>query len=176
MQLNQCEIYLYKSQYVRHVFRLRFTQIKIGHFLLLLFFPFLTSPLYVKRSKTCFFIRFPEYYPPLSSLGFCWMRLACSSWPRDVHLTIVNVLCLSTRVYICRWGRGLVTIITFFFLRLRANSSRPFDLRHDAQLLFAHAGAYISMGVFIYQWDQNTIGMYVFSTENVFVWRTFPSE
>lgn len=48
MQLNQCEIYLYESQYVRHVFWLRFTQIKIGHFLLLLFFPFLTSPLYVK--------------------------------------------------------------------------------------------------------------------------------
>ncbi len=106
--------YLYKSQYVRHVFWLRFTQIKIGHFLLLLFFPFLTSPLYVKRSKTCFFIRFPEYYPPLSSLGFCWMGLACSSWPRDVHLTIVNVLCLSTRVYICRWGRGLVTIRFFY--------------------------------------------------------------
>lgn len=46
--IKQCEVYLYHSQYVRHVFGLRFTQIKIGHFLLLLFFPFLTSPLYVK--------------------------------------------------------------------------------------------------------------------------------
>ncbi len=174
MQLNQCEIYLYESQYVRHVFWLRFTQIKIGHFLLLLFFPFLTSPLYVKWSKRCFFIRFSEYFPPLSSLGFSWMGLSCSSWPRGVHLALVNVLCLSTREHICRWGRGLVTIITYF------SDCGPIAVVHSiyvmTQRYYSLMLVHTYLWVHIYQWDQNTIGMYVFSTENVFVWRTFPSE
>lgn len=168
MQLDQCEIYLYESQYVRHVFWLRFTQFKIGHFLLLLFFPFLTSPLYVKRSKRCFFIRFPEYYPPLSTLGFSWMGLACSSWPRGVHLALVNVLCLSTRAYICRWGRGLVTIKTFF------SDRGPIAVVHSRYVMTHRYHSL--MLVHIYQWDQNTIGMYVFPSENLFIWRIFLSE
>ncbi len=174
MQLNQCEIYLYKSQYVRHVFWLRFTQIKIGHFLLLLFFPFLTSPLYVKRSKTCFFIRFPEYYPPLSSLGFCWMRLACSSWPRDVHLTIVMVLLFINSGIYLPLGEGVgYHNNVFFFYDCGANSSRPFDFTSWRTVIIRSCWCIHIYGVFYISVGSKHYRNVCIFYWNVFVWRHF---
>ncbi len=175
MQLNQCEIYLYKSQYVRHVFWLRFTQIKLA---ISFFYSFslFSLVLYMWREAK-----------RVSSFASQNITLRCQVWASagwDSHAAADPrcspdyskcSLFINSGIYL-PLGEGFGYHNNVFFLRLRANSSRLFDLRHDARLLFAHAGAYISMGVFIYQWDQNTIGMYVFSTENVFVWRTFLSE